>query len=73
MTRKKQSQCQIIYATSQNNEDVDYVIAIFTLRKILVLVAVLNLEQNHVPREHGCRCDVLWDLSLEATTHGTWI
>ena len=73
MIRKKQFQCQIIYATSQDKEDVGYVIAIFTLRKILVLVAVLNLGQNHVTKKHGCRCDVLWNLSLEASIHGTWI
>ena len=71
MTREKQSQCQIIYATSQDRKDVVFVIVIFTLRILLVHVALQDLEQNHEAKDYGNKVDLQWKMDLEAIITGT--
>ena len=71
MTREKQSQCQIIYATSQDRKDGVFVIVIFTLRILLVHVALQDLEQNHEAKDYGNKVDLQWKMGLEAIITGT--
>lgn len=60
MSRKKQTQCQIIYVTSQDRKDVVCVPAIFILTKSIVHVVLQGLEQNPEVREYGKNDDLLW-------------
>jgi hypothetical protein len=71
VSRKKHFQCQIIYVTSQDRKDVVFVIVIFTLRILLVHVALQDLEQNREAKECGNKVDLQWKMCLEATITGT--
>ena len=71
MSRKKHFQCQIIYVTSQDRKDVVVVIVTFTLKIIIVLVVLQDLEQNREVKECGNKVDLQWKMCLEATITGT--
>jgi len=71
VSRKKHYQCQITYVTSQGRKDVVSVIVIFSLKIILVLVAILNLEQNLETKEYGNKVDLQWNMSLMEIIFGT--
>lgn len=71
MSRKRHSQCQIIYVTSQDKKDVVYVIVISTLINILVHAVLQDLGQNHEAKEYGNNDELLWTVFLEATPTGT--
>jgi len=71
VSRKKYSQCQIIYVTNQDRKDVVFVIVIFILQKLLVHAVLQDLGQSHEAREFGINDDLLWNVFLEATLSGT--
>ena len=48
-----------------------FMIAILTLQKLLVHVALRDLGPNHEVRENWNDDDILWNMFLEATTCGT--
>ncbi len=71
MNIKRHIQCQIIYVTSQDRKDVVCVTVIFTLQKICVLAAQLDLEQSHEVKNYEENDDLQWNMLLEAETFGT--
>jgi len=48
-----------------------FVIVIFTLRILLVHVALQDLEQNHEAKDYGNQVDLQWKMGLEAIITGT--
>ena len=48
-----------------------FVIVIFTLRILLVHVALQDLEQNHEAKDYGNKVDLQWKMGLEAIITGT--
>ena len=48
-----------------------FVIIIFSLRILLVHVALQNLEQNHEAKDYGNKVDLQWKMGLEAIITGT--
>jgi len=48
-----------------------FVIIIFTLRILLVHIALQNLEQNHEAKDYWNKVDLQWKMGLEAITTGT--
>jgi hypothetical protein len=48
-----------------------FVIVIFTLKKILALVVLLDLGQSHETKDYWNNDDISWNLLLEAKIPGT--
>lgn len=71
MNKKRHSQCQIIYVTSQDKRDVVYVNVIFILKKLLVHAVQLGLGQSHEVKDNRNNDEALWNLFLEEITSGT--